>query len=184
MRMREKIVDERGSLSILSTSLFFLLVLSSFVIMNTSSGFLAKRELIQTGEALLSKAVQNLDAATYYSNGSNGSNGSNFNGSSSADSGSNYNQPAYFGQMYGMTNQSQQSSLPIDCNTAYSQFSQSILRAQLRDQPIWISAWNCDGWRVSVTLTSRIKQLLVLPIIGSQSPVDISAEIAATNRLQ
>lgn len=149
-----KLGDERGSLSILSTSLFFLLVLSSFVIMNTSSGFLAKRELVQTGEELLSKAVQNLDAATYYSNGSNGS------------------------------NQSQQSSLPIDCNTSYSQFSQSILRVQLRNQPVSISAWNCDGWRASVTLTSLIKQLLVLPIIGSQNPLEIKAEIAATNRLQ
>ena len=58
--------DERGSLSILSTSLFFLLVISSFVILNSSSAFLAKRELVQIGEVAITRATHHLDAGSYY----------------------------------------------------------------------------------------------------------------------
>ena len=53
--------NDRGSLSILSTSLFLLLVLSSFVVMNASSAFLAKRELVQIGELAASNAAHILD---------------------------------------------------------------------------------------------------------------------------
>jgi uncharacterized membrane protein len=60
------IKDERGSLSILTTTLFFILVLSSFVILNLSSAFLAKRELVQIGEVAITRASQNLDMERYY----------------------------------------------------------------------------------------------------------------------
>lgn len=62
----EKLKDERGSLSILSTSLFFILVISSFVILNTSSAFMAKRELIQIAETAITRSTHNLDVSNYY----------------------------------------------------------------------------------------------------------------------
>jgi Flp pilus assembly protein TadG len=58
--------DERGSLSILSTSLFFLLVISSFVFINASSAMLAKRELVQISETAMTRATHALDVRNYY----------------------------------------------------------------------------------------------------------------------
>lgn len=69
-KLRTRLSDERGSLSILSTSLFFILVISSFVILNTSSAFMAKRELIQIGESAITKSTHNLDVSNYYSGSS------------------------------------------------------------------------------------------------------------------
>ena len=67
------IKSDRGSLSLLTITLFFILVLSSFVILNTSSAFLAKRELIQAGEIAITRASQNLDLNRYYLEDSNSS---------------------------------------------------------------------------------------------------------------
>jgi len=143
--------SDRGSLSILSISLFLLLVFSSFVIMNTSSAFIAKRELIQIAETAASRAGHNLNVNDYYS-------------------------PS--------TVSTQKLDVAIDCNKAYESFSNEIRNSMLRATHISIAAWNCDGWALSASVSSQIKQLFSLPILGSQAPLVITAGVAVSNRRQ
>ena len=171
-KIKAKVLDERGSLTILSTSLFMLLVVSSFLILNASSAYLAKRELVQVGEELISKAAHHLDSISYYSNSQNpsssismGSDPNSFNPSST-----------YTGGASGV--------LPIDCSSAYQTFINEISGAQLRGNPIHFDSWNCDGSSVSAKVSSQIKHLLVTPILGSDSSFLVTATISAINRLQ
>jgi hypothetical protein len=156
------IQEERGSLSILSTSLFFLLVLSSFVIMNASSAYLAKRELIQIGEVGITKAVQHLDSNSYYGNLAGGSSSS---GNSAGNSVSN-------------------TAIPIDCPAAAQSFRNEMAQSNLRQSPIVLNQWSCDGFNASATISSQVRHLLVMPILGSQAPMVVTTEVAARNALQ
>jgi len=144
---------DRGSLTILSTSLFLILVLTSFVIMNASSAFLAKRELVQIGEAVATRAAQHLDQGAYYSNN-----------------------PTYF--------VNSTAALPIDCSAAYQSFSNEIAQSNLRDNQIHFSGWSCDGYSIHASISTQTKHLFALPIIGSDNPFTITAEISVLNRLQ
>ena len=165
----QSLKDERGSLSILSTSLFFLLVISSFVILNSSSAFLAKRELVQIGEVAISRATHHLDAGIYYSGVS---------GKGASSNGANW---TYSG---GGSSTSSNLALPIDCALAYQSFTHEIYKSQLRNNPIGFTDWNCDGHTASAKLTSQVQHLLRMPILATQSPITISATISALNRLQ
>jgi hypothetical protein len=156
------IQEERGSLSILSTSLFFLLVLSSFVIMNASSAYLAKRELIQIGEVGITRAVQHLDSNSYYGNLAGGSSSS---GNSTGNSVSN-------------------TAIPIDCPAAAQSFRNEMAQSNLRQSPIVLNQWSCDGFNASATISSQVRHLLVMPILGSQAPMVVTTEVAARNALQ
>jgi hypothetical protein len=156
------IQEERGSLSILSTSLFFLLVLSSFVIMNASSAYLAKRELIQIGEVGITRAVQHLDSNSYYGNLAGGSSSS---GNSAGNSVSN-------------------TAIPIDCPAAAQSFRNEMAQSNLRQSPIILNQWSCDGFNASATISSQVRHLLVMPILGSQAPMVVTTEVAARNALQ
>ena len=69
LRIIAKLREERGSLSIFSASLMGLLLVASFLIINSASAFMAQRELIQIGETALSRAASHLDMNVYYSYG-------------------------------------------------------------------------------------------------------------------
>jgi hypothetical protein len=69
LRIIAKLREERGSLSIFSASLMGLLLVTSFLIINSASAFMAQRELIQIGETALSRAASHLDMNVYYSYG-------------------------------------------------------------------------------------------------------------------
>ena len=170
--------NDRGSLSILSTSLFLLLVLSSFVVMNASSAFLAKRELVQIGELAASNAAHILDKNAYYASTFLNSSSVNSASPNSATSSAYAKSP-----LAGSWNYSG-SALPIDCASAYAAFSSALSRVTLRGNPIAFTGWQCDGYALSVVISSRVQHLLALPILGSESLVPITAEIAVVNRLQ
>lgn len=159
---RAHLSDERGSLSILSTSLFFLLVVTSFVILNTSSAMLAKRELIQIGESAITRATHNLDLSNYYARTSDGNGNVNFSGSTSGNV----------------------SALPINCDAAYQTFTQQLSLANLRSNPIGFSEWSCDGFATSAKITSQANHLLRIPFMTVNSTYTLSATISAHNRLQ
>ena len=164
------IQEERGSLSILSTSLFFLLVLTSLVIMNASSAFLAKRELIQIGEVGITRAVQHLDANSYYGNlaGASSSSGNSVGNSVSNPVGNSVSNIA----------------IPIDCPAAAQSFRNEMAQSNLRQSPIVLNQWSCDGFNASATISSQVRHLLVMPILGSQAPMVVTTEVAARNALQ
>ena len=167
-----KLHDERGSLSILSTSLFFLLVISSFVILNTSSAFIAKRELIQIGETAITRATHNLDVSSYYSGTSNGNASQNFSGSAIGNANGG-----------GTGGSGIDAALPINCTAAYQTFTQQLSLENLRSKPIGFSEWNCDGFATSAKVTSQAEHLLRIPFITGNSTFTLSATISAHNRL-
>jgi hypothetical protein len=63
------IKSEAGSLSVLTSGLFVLLLMISVGIIDISDAYLAKRELIQIGESSVSHAAQSLDSTRYYEDG-------------------------------------------------------------------------------------------------------------------
>jgi hypothetical protein len=175
-KARAHLSDERGSLSILSTSLFFLIVVTSFVILNISSAMLAKRELIQIGESAITRAIHNLDVSTYYAGASDGNGNVNFSNSARSN--------ATGGSGNAATGFSNDLALPINCNAAYQTFTQQISLANLRSNPIGFSEWRCDGFATSAKITSEAKHLLRIPFMTANSTYTLSATISAHNRLQ
>jgi hypothetical protein len=61
--------SENGSLSVLISGLFLLVLTLSIGILDISDTYLAKRELIQIGEAALGPAAHAIDLARYYQEG-------------------------------------------------------------------------------------------------------------------
>jgi hypothetical protein len=187
---RANLIDDRGSLSILSTSLFFLIVVTSFVILNISSAMLAKRELIQIGESAITRATHNLNVSIYYAGASDGNGSVNFpgpaggsaaNGSASAANGSG---SAANGSASAANGNSNVSALPINCNAAYQTFTQQLSLTNLRSNPIGFSEWSCDGFATSAKITSQANHLLRIPFMTANSTYTLSATISAHNRLQ
>jgi len=148
--------SERGSLSILTLTLFFLLVISSLVILNSSSAFMAKRELIQIGEDAITRSTHNLDVSYYYAG--------NANGNANSSGGTRV--------------------LPINCKAAYETFAQQISLSNLRSYPIGMSEWSCDGYMTSAKITSQARHLLHIPFLTTNATFTVSATISAHNRLQ
>ena len=66
-KSRELLLDERGSISILTIGLFTLLLSTVVALSNISAVYLAKRTLILATEAAVQRGAQNLDKGTYYS---------------------------------------------------------------------------------------------------------------------
>jgi hypothetical protein len=180
---RANLIDDRGSLSILSTSLFFLIVVTSFVILNISSAMLAKRELIQIGESAITRATHNLDVSSYYAGASDRNGSANFSGPAGggAANGSGGAANGSGGAANGNTNVS---ALPINCNAAYQTFTQQLSLANLRSNPIGFSEWSCDGFATSAKITSQANHLLRIPFITANPTYTLSATISAHNRLQ
>jgi hypothetical protein len=148
------ISDETGSLSILIFSLFSLVLVTSFGVVDISDNFLAKRQLIEIGEAAITQAAHQISLSRYYS-------GNVLMDTSGADG--------------------TQFRIPLDCTKAYSIFEQEILVSRLRGIAISIEDWNCANDEVSGTLSAQIPVLLKLPLgIGGDSTT-ISSTVAATS---
>ena len=65
-RRSSPVSDESGSLTLVIASLFLLTLLLSFAIIDISGAYLAKRELINLGEAAITRAAHNVDDSRYY----------------------------------------------------------------------------------------------------------------------
>jgi hypothetical protein len=151
---RRGLREELGSLSILITTLFFLLLLSAFVTADTSDAFLAKRELVGVGEVAITSAAHQISLSRYYS-------GNIMMDTSGSD-----------GPLF---------RVPIDCEAAFKSFTSEIDGSNLRGAPIAIDTWNCAGDGVRATVSSLIPALIKFPFgIGSGENL-ISTTIGATS---
>ena len=153
------LADETGSLSILITTLFLLTLLLSFSIIDISSAYMAKRELVNIGEAAISRAAHNVDLNRYYSG-------------DRVQAGSNSSGPTYL--------------LPIDCQASAVTMESEVAAAQLRGSPIDITDFSCVGDVITATIRSQIPPALKLPLLpGSvmNGLLDIRATISASNRI-
>ena len=66
MRVRTQLEDEYGSISPLIMGYFIIAMTLTFLISNTASVYIARRDLINLTEGALSRAVQEIDEIAYY----------------------------------------------------------------------------------------------------------------------
>jgi len=139
---------------ILIFTLFLLLLILIFGIMNISDAFLAKRELVGIGEVAVSKAAHQISLDRYYSGNilmdQSGADGSNF-------------------------------RIPIDCGSAWTAFESEVASSNLRGHPISIVDWSCVNDEVSGTLSVQMPALIALPFDLSQGGENIESTVAATS---
>ena len=69
VRVKIYLVNEDGSISLLIFFMFLMLLVLTFTITNISYAGLAKRELVQIGQAAVSYGAHEIDLNRYYENG-------------------------------------------------------------------------------------------------------------------
>ena len=147
---------DRGSLTIFITTLFLLVLLLGLETINISSTYLAKRELIITGEGAIQRAAHTIDLDRYYQ-----------------------------GDLLQLsaTGNSSSFKVPIDCEGARREFVQRIGTAQLRGGLITISNWNCSQDSVSAALSAAFVPPLTISFLGlfTGRAQTITAEVGATS---
>jgi Flp pilus assembly protein TadG len=148
------LAGETGSLSLLIITLFLLLLVFSFMIIDVSDAYLAKRELINLGEVAITDAAHSLSISRYYS------------GDRTADDASGD------GLVY---------RVPIDCNAAAVNFENSLNAARLRGVSIAMNAWSCVNDEVTATISAPIVTAVRLPLGLNSATESISATISATS---
>ncbi len=149
--------DELGSLSLAITSLFLLTLLLSFSIVDISGAYLAKRELINAGEAALSRATHHLDTDRYYAG-------------SRTQVGESARGPAYL--------------LPIDCSAAERSLHMELAATSLQGAAITPTSFRCDGDQIWISISAQVRPMLSLPILQGSVMNDlltISADLNAGN---
>ena len=159
--LKEWFNREDGSLSVLITSLFLLTLVLSFAIIDISGAYLAKRELINMGEAAISRAAHNVDLNRYYSGdrvmaGTNPSTGD----------------PTYL--------------VPVDCQSAERSLVSEVSELSLHGSTVNISNFACEADVLHATLESHIAPTLRIPILNSSIMNDlltISATLSASNHI-
>lgn len=157
--LKKWLISEEGSLSILICSLFLLTLVLSFSIVDISGAFLAKRELINMGEAAISRAAHNVDLDRYYS-------GDRVLAGTSATSG----EPTYL--------------VPINCQLAETSLVSEISVLTLRGSTVNISQFSCEADVLRATFESHIAPALQLPFLNGSvmnGLLTISATLSASN---
>jgi len=157
--------DQSGSLTLFITSLFLFTLLLSFAIIDISGAFVAKRQLVNIGEAAISRAAHNIDLARYYSG--------EFTISGYGASGVGASGEKYL--------------VPIDCQAASNTLESEIAISQLHRSPVNILSFTCEGDLIRATITSKIAPLLALPILqGSvmNQFLNITATVSASNEIR
>ena len=152
--------DESGSLTLVIASLFLLTLLLSFAIIDISGAYLAKRELINLGEAAITRAAHNVDDSRYYAG-------------ERTQVGTGAKGPIYL--------------LPIDCSQAARSLDDEVAGMALSHEPISVVSFRCDGDQLWVTFSSKVKPILSLPLIeGSvmNSLLTVTADLNASNVIE
>ena len=146
--------DETGSLVILIFTLFLLLIISSFAIVDVSDSFLAKRELVAIGEVAITRAAHQISLSRYYSGNilmdSSGGDGAAF-------------------------------RIPLDCHAAFAAFQAEVSASLLRNRLVAITFWSCQNDEATGTLQVNIPLLLKLPFGIGAGGTNISSSVGATS---
>lgn len=150
-KLKKFVRDERGSLSVLTLSLFMTILLTLVILTDISSVYFAKRSLTQATEAAAQRGVRNLDLENYYR--------------------SKYNAVQL---LINLTSEREgDPGIPIDCEKgrrdaigAIAEFSrsrESLLSAQLGE--IKVDSISCDGYQLSIRTSSTATLPFILPFI-------------------
>ena len=131
---------EKGSISPLIMLYFTVAMLMAFVVSNFASTYVARRDLINTTEAALSIATQELDEWVYYyrlpTNGLPGSNSD---------------------------------LVPINCSDAGLRFSRELAAMDKDQTPIRIINYQCDGYLLGAVVEQEYLLPFAASILGVES---------------
>lgn len=144
--------DDRGSLSLLTMSLFVTSLIIVAVLTDISSVYLAKRSLTQATEAAAQRGSRNLDLDMYYRG--------------------EYNLTRF---LIGLTGQGERDpGIPIDCSLGqrdaintlhdWSNSGPSIMRRSM--SAITLIDSQCDGYELALKTSSVASLPFVLPFVG------------------
>ena len=149
---------ESGSISVLISGLFLLVLTLSIGIIDVTDSYLAKRELIAIGEDAILVASHSLDENRYYSSS-----------------------PNSFGDSFGEPNR----RVPINCASAALKFSAEISTRNLRRNLIGVSGWSCSDDQITASISSSIQALVNFPILSriNGGKIGVNARIGATSEI-
>ena len=132
--------SEKGSISPLIMLYFTVAMLMAFVVSNVASTYVARRDLINTTEAALSIATQELDEWVYY-----------------------YRLP-----MNGLPG-SNSDLVPINCSDAGESFSRELAAMDTNKLPIRIINYRCDGYLLGAVVEQEYRLPFAASILGVDS---------------
>lgn len=164
VKVKVFIKDERGSISILIFSLFTLALITSLILTDISSAYLAKRSLTQATEAAVQRGSKNLDQEAYYSG--------------------KYNLISALASLEGMGERDP--GIPIDCSKAMSDVANSLsdwaaggpTLMSVNLHSIQIETLDCDGYQLSISTSAVAKLPINFPFINVKE-VRIGSAIGA-----
>lgn len=152
LKFRKFLRDERGSISILIFSLFTLALITSLMLTDISSTYLAKRSLTQATEAAVQRGSRNLDESAYYSG--------------------KYNLVRAFASLNG--GGEKDPGIPIDCAKGMADVERSLsdwaeggrTLTRVNLSAIKIESLDCDGYQLSITTSAIARLPIILPFTG------------------
>lgn len=166
--MREVLINERGSLSVVIIGLFFISIACLVVMSNVATVLVAKRSLAQATEAAAQRGVHSLDKSAYYTG-----------------------KGTMFTAPLAMITGREHSPIPIDCNRAFldvilelrnwSNDNSSMKRHEL--QGIVLTNMECDGSSLEISTFSEVKFPFNVPFLNMDSAV-LTSTVGTTNQVQ
>jgi hypothetical protein len=144
--------DEKGSISILTIGLFGILFVTSLILIDISSIYIAKRSLTQATEAATQQGVKNLDKESYYKG--------------------EFNINRFNSSIYGFGEKDP--GIPINCDegvhgaetvlAGWQDRGSSIAPSSLRE--ISLVDYNCDGYEFELQVRAQAKLPIPIPFTG------------------
>ena len=166
--MRNLLINERGSLSVVIIGLFFITIACLVVMSNVATVLVAKRSLAQATEAAAQRGVHSLDKSAYYTG-----------------------KGTMFTAPLAKISGREHSPIPIDCNRAFldvvlelrnwSNDDSSMKRHEL--QGIVLSNMECDGSSLEISTSSEVKFPFRVPFLNMDSAV-LTSTVGTTNQVQ
>ena len=166
--MREVLINERGSLSVVIIGLFFISTACLVVMSNVATVLVAKRSLAQATEAAAQRGVHSLDKSSYYTG-----------------------KGTMFTAPLATITGREHSPIPIDCNRAFldvilelrnwSNDDSSMKRHEL--QGIVLTNMECDESSLEISTFSEVKFPFNVPFLNMDSAV-LTSTVGTTNQVQ
>lgn len=149
---RRLIRDSRGSISVLTIGLFSLLLITTLVLSDISSVYLAKRTLILASEAAVQRGLKNLDQAAYYSG--------------------EYNLTRMLDNTLGIPEEDP--GIPIDCRAGLFDAREVLDNWQGRDgstsrmnvSSMQLTNFKCDGFQIYLESAAMVRLPFPLSFLG------------------
>ena len=159
-----RVREERGSISILIVGLFSLLLITSFILIDISSIYIAKRSLTLATEAAAQRGVTHLDEAAYYRG--------------------EFNVNRLDISVWGIGQRDP--GIPINCDEGLQEAKRVLNSWEGRGADVTTSnlenvklyGFSCDGYQMKILSTGRATLPIPIPFIDA-AEVELKSEASA-----